>query len=194
MRPFLRFGRARPRLLTLLYLLLLGRVFLFQLLGLLGVPLFQLLFLRVVRVFLVKLLVFFFLLLLQLLVFLILFGNELVLLLLVPLVGRRIAGIGRRGMVRLEFTRVTRARGRGTPYRVVSRPCSTGGRRFVCSASLSGGYYAALEVSGLGGGRDGRLALIVSGAQRWVHTSLLDMLLLCGNPADVLFPAVGFFL
>jgi hypothetical protein len=64
------FGCARPRLLTLLHLLLLSRMLLLNLLGLLSVALLHLLFLRVVEVFLGSLLVFFFLLLLQLLVFL----------------------------------------------------------------------------------------------------------------------------
>ena len=88
------FGRVLVWLLTLLYLLLLRGVFLFQLLRLLRVALLHLLFLRVVGVFPGSLLMFLILLLLQFLVVLILFDDEFVLLVLVSFVGGGVAGIG----------------------------------------------------------------------------------------------------
>ena len=94
------FGFLRWRLM-LLYFLLLRRMLLLKLLRLLSVPLFHLLFLCVVGIFLRSFLVFLFLLLLEFLVFLILFGGKLFLLLLVFLVGRGIAGVGRRVGMRL---------------------------------------------------------------------------------------------
>jgi hypothetical protein len=94
------FGFFRRRLM-LLYLLLLRCMPLLKLLRLLSVPLFHLLFLCVVGIFLRSLLVFLFLLLLEFLVFLILFGGKLFLLLLVFLVRRGIAGVGRRVGMRL---------------------------------------------------------------------------------------------
>lgn len=68
-------GLSLPWLLTLLHLLLLDRMFLLELLGLLGVALFQLLFLCLVDALLFYLLMFFFLLLLELLVILRLLGS-----------------------------------------------------------------------------------------------------------------------
>src|SRR5450432_496410 len=217
------FGCARPWLLTLLHLLLLGSMLLLQLLGLLSVALFHLLFLRIVDVFLGSLLVFLFLLLLDLLVFLVLFGDKLVLLLLVFLICCGIASIWRRGRVRLKFTCVTVGRGFGCGGgrsifgvscraslrrracfcrwpsfggrgRLVAGAGCVGRRSLVRAASLSGGYYSGLEISRFGSRGDGRLALIVGGAQFGIGTGLLDVLRLGGDTADVLFLAVGFFL
>ena len=96
-----------PWLLMLLHVLLLGSMLLLELLGLLSVTLLHLLFVRVIGAFPVGLLVFFFLLLLQFLMFLTLFLSELLLLVLIALCGRGIAGVRRRGGVRLEVTGVT---------------------------------------------------------------------------------------
>ena len=99
--------------LVLLHVLLLGGVFLFELLGLLGVALFLLLLLGVVVVFCGGLLVLGFLLLLEFLVILGLPGCELLLLLLILLIGGGFAGIGRRERVRLQGAGVIGARGCG---------------------------------------------------------------------------------
>lgn len=175
MRPFRGLGFIWPWLLTLLHLLLLGRMLLLELLGLLRVALFELLFLRVVGVFLFRLLMFLFLSLLEFLVLLILLGSQLVLLLLVALIGRGIAGIGRRGLVRLEFARMTGRRFRfvgraGFRFllRLVASAGGVGRRSLVRAAGLFGSYYAGLEVSGLSGRCNGRPALIVGGAERGI--------------------------
>src|SRR6202030_590849 len=93
----------------------------------------------------------------------------------------------------------------GSRFRVGGRPvfgsgfcCWTGvavaggiGRRsLVRTPGLSGGYYAALEVCGLGSGSDGRLPLIFGGTQFGVRTSLLYMSFFCGDPGDVLLFAI----
>ena len=180
------------RLLTRLHLLLLCSVLLLELLSLLRVALLHLLSLRFTGVFRSSLLVFFFLLLLQLLVFLILFGGQLVLLLLIFLVRCRISDGRSSVLVRLNF--VCMSVGVDTCGAVV---CWTSFIRsrgpfgsFVRSTGFPGRYGAAFKVSGPGSGCDRRLALIRGSAQLRVGTSLLDMLVLCGDRAGVAFPVI----
>src|SRR5271157_41008 len=138
------------RLLMRLHFLLLLSMLLLELLSLLSVALFHLLFLSVAGILLGYLLVFFFLLLLELLVFLILFGGQLVLLLLILFVRCWVARACRRVLMGLNIGRVVVVVGTnfvGIWWTICVYVCCMFGS-FVGSSGFSGGYGAALEVSG----------------------------------------------
>ena len=122
--------------------LLLSSMLLLKLLGLLSVLLLQLLFLRFGSVLLFGLLVLFNLLLLQLLMLLILLSGQLVLLLLIFLVRCRLAGGGRRVLVRLNFAGVVVSIGM---CRVVNCWTRLIGRRCVLGALDVAARDAGLE-------------------------------------------------
>jgi len=171
-------------------------VLLLKLLGLLGVALLHLLFLRFTGVSRSRLLVFSFLLLLQLLVFLILSDGQLVLLLLIFLVRSGVASGRSNVLVGLNFVGMNV--GVGTCCAVVCWTSFIQTRgpfgSFIRSAGFPGRYGAAPKVSGSGRGCNRRLALILRGAQFRVGTSLLHVLVLCGDRAGVAFPVVGLLL
>src|SRR5215472_14446170 len=150
-------------------------MFLLDLLRLLRVALFHLLFLLLIVILLSCLLVFFFLLLLEPLVILRLLFSQLVLLLLIFFFGCGIASVRRRKLVRLQLAGVTVSVGRrsGVFCRTILSvwasltrrtrfiaTCSVRRRSLVRTAGLSGSYDSGLEVSGLGGSRDRRFALV----------------------------------